>query len=293
MSEAKALREAMLSNGEAGLWSFDPHMRTGFLDGSAAAALGLGSQERQLTLRQLLALVHPEDRIGLFRRLSPSDSGLIETTLRVRRRDGQYMRIDLRAHAGLTGETISVSGIATRTSTSYRREVEIAGKRMRLYQAAFDAMPQALALWGKNGRLELANSAFIEAYSMMPGTARDALFDEGAVVIRRTSDQEDITREIRTRCGRWQAVNERLLPDGTSVTVGSDITAFKDDECRLQGEQARLREKVATIAAARRSLELKCAALNRALGRAPSEAGEIKLPASEPHKDVVVRKTVA
>ena len=129
MAETEALREAMLSNGEAGLWSFDPHTRTATLDASAAATLGLGSHARQMTLRQLLGLIHPDDRTGLFRRLAPSDSGLIEAGLRIRRRDGQYIRFDLRAHAGLTGNRLSASGIATRTNTASRREVEQAGAR--------------------------------------------------------------------------------------------------------------------------------------------------------------------
>ena len=114
-------------------------------------------------------------------------------------------------------------------------------------------------------------------------------------MIRRTNAQDVTASEIKTHCGRWQSVNECHLPDGGSVTVGSDITAFKTDECRLQGEQARLREKVAMLAAARRRLELKCDALNRALGLPSSGHNEAARIASDDNtgKGQVIRKTIA
>ncbi|WP_180897648.1 hypothetical protein [Martelella soudanensis] len=297
MAEIEARRDAMLANGETGLWSFDPHAGIAFLDGSAASALGLGSAPRQLALRRLLALIHPDDRRGFFRRLRPGDTGLIETGFRIRQHDGQYARIDIRAHAGQTGGKIAVSGTAIRTAGASRREIEAATKRASLYQTAFDAMPQALALWGKDGRLELANASFTTAYGVKAGARRDSLVADEAVVIRRVCREDAVSSEIRTRLGQWQAVSENLLPGGAMLTVGSDITAFKSDECRLQSEQARLLEKVAALAAARRSLELKCAALTRALGRDMTDryAGEIGLSSETgaPQTGTIIRKTVA
>nr|WP_272210680.1 hypothetical protein [Marinicella sp. W31]MDC2876583.1 hypothetical protein [Marinicella sp. W31] len=90
MSAERSTRDAMLANGEAGLWSFEPATRRAILDGSASAALGLGSQQREITYRELLGLVHPNDRHGLARNLRPSDNGLIETNIRIRQDDGRY-----------------------------------------------------------------------------------------------------------------------------------------------------------------------------------------------------------
>lgn len=297
MLETEARRDGMLANGETGLWSFDPQAGLTFLDGSAASALGLGSAARPLAHRQILALIHPDDRRGFFRRFTPADTGLIETGFRIRQHDGRYVRIDIRAHAGQTDGRIAVSGTAIRTASASRREIEAATKRASLYQAAFDAMPQALALWGKDGRLELANASFTTAYAASAGARRDNLVADEAVIVRRICGDDAVSSEIRTPAGHWQALSESLLPDGALLTVGSDITAFKSDECRLKGEQARLREKVAALSAARRRLELKCAALNRALGRDIADRcdGETGLsPEMTSHRaGTIIRKTVA
>ncbi|MGV0875776.1 PAS domain-containing protein [Martelella sp. FLE1502] len=297
MLENEARRDGMLANGETGLWSFDPQAGLTFLDGSAAMALGLGTAPRQLDHKQMLALIHPDDRAGFFRRFAPADTGLIEASFRLRQHDGRYTRIDIRAHAGQTDGRIAVSGTAIRTASASRREVETATKRASLYQAAFDAMPQALALWGKDGRLELANASFAAAYGVDGSARRDSLVADDAVVVRRICGDNAVSSEVRTPAGHWQAVSESRLPNGALLTVGSDITAFKSDECRLQGEQARLREKVAALAAARRRLELKCAALNRALGRdipvRYDPEAELSSARASRAAGTIIRKTVA
>ena len=297
MAEAEARREAMLANGETGLWSFDPRGRFALLDGSSSSSLGFGAAPRQLSLRQLLALVHPDDRAGFFRRLHPAETGLIEASARIRKRDGQYMRVDIRAHAGFTGDRITVSGIAIRTASESRREIETATRRASLYQAAFDAMPHGLAVWNKDGRLELANASFTSAYGLGEGGRRDSLTEDDAIVVRRTWNDDAVASEIRTPLGQWQSVSENQFGSGLLLTVSTDITPFKTHECHLQGEQARLREKIAALSAARRRLELKCAALHRALGFAPVEEHEnALLPAGEqdaPRQGTIIRKTVA
>ncbi|WP_152534495.1 hypothetical protein [Martelella sp. AD-3] len=271
MSAERGARDVMLANGEAGLWSFDPARRRACLDGSACAALGFGETAREIDYRGLLALVHPDDRRGLSRKLRPTDDGLIEADLRLRRQDGRYGLFALRAHAAIRGDTVSVSGAAIRQASCHQKAVEASAARAGMLEAAFDALPQPLALWHKDGSLDLANAAFRAAYDLDDGQCamrRDALAAESrhqAVVVRRNHGACGTAAEVRTARGAWMRIAEHSIEDGARLTVGTDITSFRQEQTRLQAEQERLREKVSAMALDRRKLELKCASLERSL----------------------------
>ncbi|TNB47006.1 hypothetical protein FF124_15780 [Martelella lutilitoris] len=271
MSAERGARDLMLANGEAGLWSFDPARRRARLDGSACAALGFGEADCEMSYRDLLALVHPDDRLGLSRRLKPSDDGLIEADLRLRRRDGRYGLFALRAHAVIRRDRLSVSGAVVRQASCHQKAVEAAAGRAGMLEAAFDALPQPLALWRKDGSLDLANAAFRSAYDLDDGQCAmryDALAAENqeqAVIVRRNHGACGTAAEVRTAGGAWMRIADCRLDDGAQLTVGTDVTIFRQEQNRLQAEQERLREKVSAMALDRRKLELKCASLERSL----------------------------
>ncbi|PRX10454.1 UNVERIFIED_ORG: two-component system cell cycle sensor histidine kinase PleC [Martelella mediterranea] len=273
MSTERRAHDVMLANGEAGLWSFTPANRRAVLDGSASAALGLGSKARELSYRDLLGLVHPDDRCGLSRKLHPCDDGLIEADIRIRQNDGHYVLFAIRAHAAMKAGTVTVSGAAIRVASDRHRALEAATRRAGMLETAFDALPQPLALWRKDGSLDLANHAFKVAYDLDGANApvrRDLLdteeHDRPVVVRRAHGDNIDAT-EIKTARGEWMQLAERCFANGSSLTVGTDITRFKEEQGRLQAEQERLREKVSAMASTRRKLELRCASLERAQER--------------------------
>lgn len=291
MSAERGARDVMLANGEAGLWSFDPARRRACLDGSACAALGFGETAREIDYRGLLALVHPDDRRGLSRKLRPTDDGLIEADLRLRRQDGRYGLFALRAHAAIRGDTVSVSGAAIRQASCHQKAVEAAAGRAGMLEAAFDALPQPLALWRKDGSLDLANAAFRAAYDLddspcaMRQDALAAENQEQAVVVRRNHGACGTAAEVRTAHGAWMRISEHSIEDGARLTVGTDITSFRQEQTRLQAEQERLREKVSAMALDRRKLELKCASLERSLegkAAAPRRQDTVLADASVP-----------
>ncbi|MBB4121612.1 hypothetical protein [Martelella radicis] len=287
MSAERGARDVMLANGEAGLWSFDSANRRALLDGSASAALGLGERARELTYRDLLALVHPDDRRGLSKNLHPTDDGLIETDLRLCRHDGRYGLFAIRAHAAVKAGRLTISGAAIRQASCRHRALETAARRAAMLEAAFDALPQPLALWGKDGCLDLANASFRAAYDLdgQRGTIRrddvSAENREQAVLVRRAHHDDRGTAEVKTAKGEWMQLAEHCFDNGAQLTLGTDITRFKEEQSRLQAEQERLREKVNTMALTRRKLELKCASLERSLetGAVAPREGEPTDPA--------------
>ncbi len=277
MSAERGARDIMLANGEAGLWRFDPARRRVCLDGSACAALGFGEADCAMSYRDLLAHIHPADRRGLSRKLKPSNDGLIEADLRLRRRDGRYALFAVRAHAEIRGDRLSVSGAAIRQASCHQKAVEAAAGRAGMLEAAFDALPQPLALWRKDGSLDLANAAFRAAYHLDDGQCamrRDALAAENrerAVVVRRNHGGFGAAAEVRTAAGMWMRIADHCLDNGAQLTIGTDVTIFRQEQNRLQAEQERLREKVSAMAIDRRKLELKCASLERSLeGKTPA-----------------------
>ena len=183
----------------------------------------------------------------------------------------RYGLFALRAHAAIRGDTVSVSGAAIRQASCHQKAVEASARRAGMLEAAFDALPQPLALWRKDGSLDLANAAFRAAYDLDDGQCamrRDALAAESrhqAVVVRRNHGACGTAAEVRTARGAWMRIAEHSIEDGARLTVGTDITSFRQEQTRLQAEQERLREKVSAMALDRRKLELKCASLERSL----------------------------
>ncbi|AJY46395.1 PAS domain-containing protein [Martelella endophytica] len=284
MGEERRLRDAMLANGDAGLWSFDARTKSVALDGSASAVLGFGSAGRALSYRALLGLVHPADRAGLGRSLRPSDDGVIETSLRLKAADGRHTLVHVRAHAAFRGGKLFISGAAIRAAGRHAHALDAATKRAGRLQAAIDALPQALALWHRDGRLDAANRAFRQAYALDGGVSNIRREDiEGereaaSVVVRRTQAGADQLSEVLSPNGAWLQLCESETDGGERITVGTDITRFKDEQNRLQAEQERLRQKINELAASRRRLEQKCASLSLRLEQSAPAHSTIDAP---------------
>ena len=286
MEDERLARDTMLANGEAGLWSFDATKRTVALDGSASVALGLGSGTRTLSYRALLSLVHPEDRSGLARALHPSEDGLIEARLRLRQYDDRFALFDIRAHAASRNGKLSISGAVIRAAGCQHRETEAATRRARRLQAALEALPQPLALWHRNGCLEAANQAFRDAYGLdalatVQHTDIEIQDDKDCVIVRRSHHGGAGVVETRTASGKWLLVSETETSIGGRITICADITRFKDDQCRLQAEQERLREKINGLTTSRRQLEQKCASLLQKLDS--TQQSQPPFPTLHPH----------
>nr|WP_272210679.1 hypothetical protein [Marinicella sp. W31]MDC2876582.1 hypothetical protein [Marinicella sp. W31] len=164
-----------------------------------------------------------------------------------------------------------MSGAAIRAASGRHQALEAATRKVCILEAAFDALPQPLALWRKDGSLDLANASFRSAYDIdgsHNAVRREALSVEGdghAVVVRRTQSGNSSTAEVRTTHGEWMQLAEHRFENGTQLTMGTNITRFKEEQNRLQVEQERLREKVSAMATSHRKLELRCASLESAL----------------------------
>ncbi|TPW29426.1 hypothetical protein FJU08_13895 [Martelella alba] len=264
--------ETMLAGGEAGLWTFDAEAKTIALASSALEALGLQGSAGPRSLRSLLAHIHPDDRRAIKTLLGPSDTGRIDATIRFRQRDDRYVRFAIRAQLSTLNERMSISGIIFRVTAG--RAADTAACSGQMLSAAIEAVPQSVAIWGRNGRLLAANAHFRTAYGAgrdLSGLTREELSETAtsAVVVRQNRmtgiGAGNCFAETQTTQGRWIQLDERRLPSGETISIGTDITRFKDNQNRLQSVQDRLRKTVNELACAKRRLEQEAASLKAAL----------------------------
>ncbi|WP_176083396.1 hypothetical protein [Martelella sp. HB161492] len=273
--------ETMLAGGEAGLWTFDAEARSVVLTSSALEALGLPGSAGPRSLRSLLERLHPDDRRTIKALLRPSDAGRIDAVIRFRQRDDRYARFSIRAQFSTLDGRMSIAGLIFRITNG--RAADTAACNGQMLSAALEAVPQSVAIWARDGRLLAANAHFRTAYGAgldITGLTREALSGShpSAIIVRQTRlpgvASGNCFAETQTMQGRWIQLDERQLASGETISIGTDITRFKDNQQRLQSVQDRLRKTVNELACSKRRLEQETASLKAALSsiRTPAAA---------------------
>ena len=148
-------------------------------------------------------------------------------------------------------------------------------------RSAVGGLTELFVLWDADDRLVLCNDVFREINADIieftrPGTSLEAHLRAGldiGIYLEAVGREEEwlVERihlhhhpgkpfETRRQDGRWLLINGQKMPDGTSVTIGIDITERKLAEEALRGARDELEERVR-----RRTLELQGA--NENLGQ--------------------------
>ena len=117
---------------------------------------------------------------------------------------------------------------------------------------AIEAISEAFVLWDSGNRLVMCNSKYQQLYGLpddlvRPGTPYDEILRGGArpitanspVLLSMPSGPGSRSVEAQLDDGRWLQINERRTKDGGFVSVGTDITALKNQQEQLLRERAR------------------------------------------------------
>ena len=150
--DALARYTEALKGGRASPWFYDGKSRTVTLARALLEPLGLGARDRVFTMREISALVHPDDLRAALAILTGETSGVSEGAVRLREPSGNWSRIYLRtgsdaARFSRAGVAFDLAGAKTMTPSA-----AIAESRLK---DAIENIPEAFVLWDAHGRLAI------------------------------------------------------------------------------------------------------------------------------------------
>jgi two-component system, cell cycle sensor histidine kinase PleC len=262
----KLRREMALTSGRCGLWDWDLSTGTMRWSASMCALLGFEQKEALFSLSQISTIVHADDDrfMDFARRFAAREIFEVDEIVRLRNADGQYVHVRLRAQAvDPTASELSVIGIAVDVTEQHRLATQSRQSDLRL-GTAVESISEAYVLWDANNRLVMCNARYISMMGLSPdlatpGITRGELSGQMIPIVselrmlssRDAEGVQEFERELED--GRWIHVNEKKLPDGSTVSVGMEISQLKRNEKRLKENETRLKSMVEDVNALRRT----------------------------------------
>lgn len=270
LANVKDRLDLALNRGRCGLWDWDIARGTIFWSDSMYDMLGYQRHAEFMSFGEVNALVHPDDRnlFELADRLAGDDLETVDQAFRIRSASGEWIWIRTRAervHDELRKETHLI-GIAVDITEQRRAAAESATADLRL-RDAIESLGEAFVLWDANSQLVVCNSKFRDFHNLpsafvQRGVAYEKLkpwlersrVDSGESE-RTLAANNTESFELRLKDGRWLQVNERRTKDGGFVSVGTDITALKNEEQRFLESERKLTATISDLRRSRLALE--------------------------------------
>ncbi len=251
-----------LMGGECGLWDWNLTNGSIFWSQSMYESLGLEARPGLLTYGEISKRIHPED-IGIEERIEDLLNGnaqVFDHEFRMQHVDGHYIWLRARAALAHSPDTnnMHLVGIVFDISRQKQQDQLNREAEVRL-KDAIENISEAFVLWDTSSRLVLCNSKYQQFHSLpakvcKPGTHYNdvARVSKEPLVREMVSNelQEGTgarTMEMQLADGRWLQINERPTRDGGYVSVGTDITALKDNENQLKLSQSNLMRTVTDL----------------------------------------------
>ena len=148
--------------------------------------------------------------------------------------------------------------------TEQRRMADRTAQADARLRDAVDTIGEAFVLWDADHRLVLCNSKFRDLNGIphdapIAGLNYDLLAPHlnahGRIGTDPRTAQEAQSFETETVEQRWFQINERRTKDGGFVSVGTDITALKEQESQLRDSERRLKGMISDLNRSRTTLE--------------------------------------
>ena len=263
--DAHSRIDLALARGACGLWDWDMARGRLFWSRSMYALLGYEPRDTILSFAEVQQIVHPDDGdlFALAKRITAREITQIDTMLRMRHADGSW--VCLRARAQIvdpTKDEIHLIGIAVDVTDHQKMAMEKANADARL-RDAIECISESFALWDAKGKLLVCNTKFQEitgaTHEHLAQNPKKELIDKIRPFItqrRIASDEGPDGAHLFERMladGRWMQVNERKMPDGGMVSIGTDITLMKQHQERLTDSERRLLATIDDLSQARRA----------------------------------------
>ncbi|MEM1375933.1 MAG: ATP-binding protein [Pseudomonadota bacterium] len=273
IGEMQTSVDTALQRGHCGLWDWDLARGRIYWSKSMYSLLGFEPLDEELSFSQVSALVHPDDDdlIELAEKAITGDLKSIDRQVRMRHHDGHYVRMRIRTEIVDRSGASHLVGIAVDV-TEQTRLLALSKTASANLQAAIESTSESFAIWDNKDRLILCNQKFFEFYglsadSLPPGTKRshfnkimrqpltETLINNGG------SEGRSRTVERQIADGRWLQINDRVTPDGGTISVGTDISVLKQHEEQLHISKQQMAVSLESLSRAQRADQEKASAL--------------------------------
>ncbi|MBX3531673.1 MAG: PAS domain-containing protein [Rhizobiaceae bacterium] len=266
--EAHERIDLALVRGRCGLWDWDLSRGRMYWSRSMFDMLGYEPCEAMLSFGEVAKIIHPDDEnlFGLANRIVARDADTIDQVFRMRHADGHWVWMRARAQV-IDGSAPEVHLIGIAVDVTEQRHLaqrsEAADMRLR---TAIESVGESFVLWDAQGRLVMCNTKFQEdtglpASEVTPGAERRRVEErmKPYVTDRRqpTGSRREgaASYERQLADGRWLQVNELTTRDGSTVSVGTDITQIKLHQEKLLDSERRLMATIHDLSLARKAEE--------------------------------------
>ena len=255
--------KSALAGGRCSPWFYEKNDRSVMFARAFLEPLGLGARDRRFTLREISAVLHPEDLRLAMAVVSGEPSGVTEGVVRFRNPAGAWSRAYLRTAGDAT--RFERAGVALDLSGAKGLAPSVALAETRL-KDAIEAIPDAFALWDANGRLAVSNRRFASIFRIpskftrtgadvsdlaaCAGAGGDMLMEHFGPL----KDDAPSSTEVALPGGRWAHVSRRRTAEGGTVAIGGDVTDLKKRAAAQKKKERVLQKTVADLEDSRREL---------------------------------------
>src|SRR3984957_10735187 len=231
-----------------GIWEWKLDSGELYMSDITGAMLGWGGGGIAST-EQVLDHVAPEHRDRVRQALlAAATHGAFDVSFPAPRPDGGAVWIDARGQA--VGERsdnrfLRLVGVALDVTEERIAQVRAQAAEVRL-QGAIESVPEAFALWDRQGRLVLCNENFRRFFSLAPRMLKPGASRQSVERLMRLAFRQETPGlpgedgpEVELSHGPWVKIAERRAGDGGFVVTCVDVTALKQQEetRRLNEEQ--------------------------------------------------------
>jgi two-component system cell cycle sensor histidine kinase PleC len=236
-----------------GVWDWDLTTDTVFMTDSLSKMFGR-TGEMTLSGQEFLALVRESDQEKLAEAIrNAPTSNEVDVEFRA------YSRPVWLQARGRPWSSGRVMGVAIDITEQKGAQARVTAAESRL-RAALESVSECFVLWDARRRLVLSNKKYREFFNLdaklvTPGAAYEMLELAAQQAIKAVHPSvEDGARDLELADGRWIHFSERRTTEGGLVSIGADITAMKEQEARLVGQEKELKEKVANLRESQRRI---------------------------------------
>ena len=251
-SDAHSRIDLALARGRCGLWDWDLANERLFWSRSMYELLGYEPRDAILTFNEVQQIIHAEDAdlCALAAQVKSGEARQIDTLIRMRHANGRWVHLRARAQvANPAKQEAHLIGIALDVTDHLKlaKEKEASDARLR---DAIECISESFALWDVNGRLLACNTKFQDVSGLTEDFLKEDRYKQEIEAIRPFATQRRMASEEgpdgvqkferMLADGRWLQVSERHMDDGRIVSIGTDITLFKQQHERMTDSESRL-----------------------------------------------------
>ncbi|RCL01933.1 MAG: cell cycle sensor histidine kinase PleC [Candidatus Tokpelaia sp. JSC188] len=255
----KRIDTAMV-RGRCGLWDWDIVRGRIYWSRSMYEMLGYRPYNALLSISEVASIIDPSDcdLYEIAQRALSNKMDYIDLKIAMRHATGHSVWMRIRAEIVQSDEP-HIVGISFDISEQQRLAERTAEADLRI-RDAIENISESFVLWDADERLVMSNSKYreyagLEEKVLYPGIQRttvEALAKP--VVSEHTSNENDSdphTCERQLADGKWLKINERRTKDGGFVSVGTDISALKQQQKSLKDSQQRFVSTIQDLKRAR------------------------------------------